>query len=230
MLAIPQLLIVGVSSPVVWIQALKPSDVSPAWLKDLWVQFAADSWLFQFRLSLKTISKMMTLDNILKDAFIVFTHSRYSKAIVDRQIQNHNIRWSTTSPAPLPLTQNPEAVRAGNYRDCFVNQAHPWLLLVNSHTHPWNSWKRTLLVWLCRSAYCNYVAFNCALLTPSDWDALWPGTEMSLLFVDLRLVGIVCVVYKGSFFIVSLCRDHSRIARKGGNPLALLQVVGPLEF
>lgn len=172
----------------------------------------------------------MTLDNILKDAFIVFTHSRYSKAIVDRQIQNHNIRWSSTSPAPLPLTQNPEAVRAGNYRDCFVNQAHPWLLLVNSHTHPWNSWKRTLLVWLCRSAYCNYVAFNCALLTPSDWDALWPGTEMSLLFVDLRLVGIVCVVYKGSFFIVSLCRDHSRIARKGGNPLALLQVVGPLEF
>lgn len=101
--------------------------------------------------------------------------------------------------AILPVTQNPEAVRAGNYRDCFVNQAHPWLLLVNSHTHPWNSWKRTLLVWLCWSAYCNYVAFNCALLTPSDRDELRPGTEMSLLFADSRLVGIVCFVTMAHF-------------------------------
>lgn len=79
-------------------------------------------------------------------------------------------KWCTTTYAPLTLTQNPEAVRAGNYRGCFVNQAHPWLLLVNGHTHPWNSWKRTLLVWLCFSAYCNYVAFNCALLTPLALD------------------------------------------------------------
>lgn len=79
-----------------------------------------------------------------------------------------------TSPAYNMVT-----VRAGNYRAYFVNRAHPWLLLVNSHTHLWNSWKRTLLVWLCWSAYCNYVAFNCAPLTPSHWDALRPGTEIS---------------------------------------------------
>lgn len=125
------------------------------------------------------------------------------KAVIDHPNLTDNIWWHTASHAPLTLTQNPEAVRAGNYRDCFVNQAHPWLLLVNSHTHPWNSWKRTLLVWLCWSAYCNYVAFNCALLTPSDWDELWPGTEMSLLFVESRLVGFgrcsSCFVIKVHF-------------------------------
>lgn len=101
---------------------------------------------------------------------------------------------------PRTLTQNPEAVRAGNYRDGFVNQAHPCLLLVNSHTHPWNSWKRTLLVWLCWSAYCNYVAFNCALLTPSDRDEPWPRTEMRLLFVDFEAdCNSLCFVMKAHF-------------------------------
>lgn len=138
------------------------------------------------------------------NSFNVLINSRHSKTVTGCRKWNHNIWWSTTSHAPRTLTQNPEAVRAGNYRDCFVNQAHPWLLLVNSHTHPWNSWKRTLLVWLCRSAYCNYVAFNCALLTPSDWDELWPGTEMSLLFADLRPVWKFMFCYKDSFSIISL--------------------------
>lgn len=85
---------------------------------------------------------------------------------------------------PLTLSQKMEAVRVGNYRDRSVNQAHPWLLLVNSHTHSWNSCKRTLLVWLYWSAYCNYVAFNCALLTLSECDALGPGTRIRFLLVD----------------------------------------------
>lgn len=94
-----------------------------------------------------------------------------------------NIWWLPPLVPPHP-EQKMEAVRAGNYRDRSVNQAHPRLLLVNSHTHSWNSCKRTLLVWLCWSAYCNYVAFNCALLTLSDWDALGPGTRIRLLLVD----------------------------------------------
>lgn len=135
----------------------------------------------------------------------------------------------TSCPAPLTLTQNTEAVRPGNYRDCFVNQAHPWLLLVNSHTHHWNSWKRTLLVWLCWTAYCNYVAFNCALLTPSDWDALWPGTQMSLLYVDLRLIGIVCFVIEAHFPSFHCVVITVELQRKGEQKEKYLSPAGGLE-
>lgn len=99
-----------------------------------------------------------------------------------RCIDHRGLNYKQLPPASYIHTSpayNMVTVRAGNYRAYFVNRAHPWLLLVSSHTHLWNSWKRTLLVWLCWCAYCNYVAFNCAPLTPSHWDALWLGTEIS---------------------------------------------------
>lgn len=44
--------------------------------------------------------------------------------------------------------------------------------------------------WFClsSSAYCNFVAVACALLTPSSgWDELWPETLRDLLCEDLKL-------------------------------------------
>lgn len=134
------------------------------------------------------------------------------KAVIYCHNRNHKVWWHTTTHAPRTLTQNPEA---GNYRGCFINQAHPWLLLVNSHTHAWNSWKRTLLVWLCWSAYCNYVAFNCALLTPSrlGWAVTRDLGESPVCWSEAGwdLDGIVCFAIKDVFrffpFTVTTAND-----------------------
>lgn len=166
------------------------------WLRpELWIRFPPSHFV-----TFSGCAKLFNLTQTLKrfcDVSTFYKIYRQKKKIVSAK--RPTILWYYFKDI-LPVTQKSEAVRAGNYRDCFVNQAHPWLLLVNSHTHPWNSWKRTLLVWLCWSAYCNYVAFNCALLTPSDrgWAATRDWDESLVCGFEAGRNSLFC--YKDPFF------------------------------